>query len=129
MLRKFAAVSLLAVGAFAYTAPAFAKMNKALDPDADGTMTIDEAKAAAEKKFEMHDPDKDGTLDAKEATKLMSKPDFTMSDADKEGTLDKNEYMTAVESTFKKADTDNDGTLDSKELGSPAGKKLMRMIK
>jgi len=39
---------------------------KTLDPDSDGTISLDEAKLAAANKFEMRDPYKDGTLDAKE---------------------------------------------------------------
>lgn len=39
---------------------------KTLDPDSDGTISLDEAKLAAANKFEMRDPYKDGTLDAKD---------------------------------------------------------------
>ena len=98
---------LLLAAAFTLTAPlaAQAKMAdmKMIDPDSDGTVSLDEAKAAAEQKFAAMDPDKDGTID-------------------------KAEYMTLVEAAFKKADTDSDGMLDKKELATPAGKKLLALI-
>src|SRR5688572_15605292 len=43
-----------------------AALMKTLDPDADGTVDLAEAKAAGAAVFKKLDPDNDGTLDAKE---------------------------------------------------------------
>lgn len=132
MLKKTVSVSLLVVGAFALVAPltAHAKMAdmKLIDPDGDGTVSLDEAQAAGAKKFEMLDPDHDGTIDKKESKGLMSKAAFKMADPDKDGTIDKTEYAAMIEAAFTKADPDGDKTLDAKELATPAGKKLLALI-
>ena len=70
--RKTAAVSLMTLAGFAFAAPAAladaAKMVlEAADTDHDGSITLDEAKAAAATKFAALDKDNDGTIDAKEA--------------------------------------------------------------
>ena len=131
--RKLALVTICAFGAAAsraapVTAYAAKPDMKMLDPDGDGTVSMDEAKAAAEKKFVMLDADKDGTVDMKEAKGLVSKAGFKQADPDKDGTIDKTEYMTQVEAAFKMTDKDGDGTVDAKELMSPSGKTLLKMI-
>ena len=122
-------LSLAATFAVAAPVAVYAKAMdmKAIDPDSDGTVSLDEAKAAGDAKFTAMDPDKDGTIDMKEG-KSMSKTSFKMADPDKDGTIDKAEYTAMVEAAFKKADPDGDGTLDKKELASPAGKKLLALI-
>jgi EF hand len=102
---------------------------KSLDPDNDGTVDLNEAKAAAARVFDRLDRDKDGTLDKRELHGRLSANDFAVADPDKDGTLDKSEYMALVEQRFKAADPDNDGTLDAKELRSRAGRALLRLVK
>lgn len=126
-----ASVFALAVGAFTLphtvSAASDSAAMKMLDPDADGTVSLDEAKAAAVKKFESMDPDKDGKVDMKEATGPL-KDAFKAADPDNDGTVDKAEYMAVVTAAFKKADPDGDGTLDAKEMETPAGKNLLGML-
>jgi Ca2+-binding EF-hand superfamily protein len=102
---------------------------KSLDPDNDGTIDLNEAKAAAERVFDRLDRDKDGTLDKRELFGRLSAKDLAAADADKDGTLDKREYTGVVERRFKAADPDNDGTLDARELRSRAGRALLRLVK
>ena len=105
--------------------PAF----KAIDPDNDGTLDLNEAKAAATKLFDNRDTDKDGTVTAKELQGRLSKKDLAAGDPDKDGTLTKDEYLAIVESRFKAANPDTDGTIDCKEAKTKAGHELLRLLK
>jgi Ca2+-binding EF-hand superfamily protein len=105
------------------------KEMKAFDPDNDGTMDLNEAKAAASKLFEKLNPDKDGTLDQKELKGHMTAKELQAANPDNDGTLDKAEFLAEVEKRFKAANPDNDGTIDCKELGSAAGKALMKLLR
>jgi hypothetical protein len=100
-----------------------------LDPDKDGTVDMAEAKVAAGQLFDRLDRDKDGTLDARELRGRMSKSEFAAANADNDGTLDKAEYLAVVEARFRAANPDNDGTIDAREFATPAGKKLLRLLK
>ena len=70
-----------------------AALMKTLDPDADGTVDLAEAKAAGAAVFKKLDPDNDGTLDAKELTGRLDAAALKAADLDNDGTLDMNEYM------------------------------------
>ena len=105
--------------------PASPGVLRSLDSDADGTVDLNEAKAAAARVFDRLDRDRDGTLDRHELRGRVSASDLAAADPDKDGTVDKNEYMAIVERRFKAADADNDGTLDLKELRSRAGRALV----
>jgi Ca2+-binding EF-hand superfamily protein len=105
-----------------------AALMKVLDPDADGTVDLAEAKAAGAAMFKKLNPDDDGTLDAKELAGRLSEADLKAADPDNDGTLDEKEYMALIEKLFKAANPDDDGTLDEKELKSPAGQKLLALI-
>ncbi len=124
---------LLATGgytaAFAKDTAATCKAFKAIDPDNDGTLDLNEAKQAASTLFDKRDTDKDGTLTAKELQGRLSKKDLAAGDPDKDGTLTKDEYLAIVESRFKAANPDTDGTIDCKEAKSKAGHELMRLLK
>jgi Ca2+-binding EF-hand superfamily protein len=102
---------------------------KSLDPDNDGTMDLNEAKAVAARVFDLLDRDKDGTLDRRELRARVSGRELAAADPDKDATLDKNEYMALVERRFKAADPDKDGTIDAKELRSRAGFALLHLLK
>jgi Ca2+-binding EF-hand superfamily protein len=97
---------------------------KTIDTDNDGTVDLNEAKAAAATLFDRLDKDHDGTLDRKELRGRVSAKDFAEADPDHDGTLTKDEYLALVTKRFKAADPDNDGTLDAKEL-----KSLGRLLK
>ena len=100
-----------------------------LDTDNDGTVSLDEAKKAAEAMFDKLDRDHDGTLTRRELRGRLSAREFTAADTDKDGTLSKDEYLSLVEQRFKTADTDNDGTLARRELRSKAGRQLLLLLK
>ncbi|MFL5255088.1 MAG: EF-hand domain-containing protein [Rhodopila sp.] len=112
----------------AEAAPPLKPPLSALDPDKDGTVSLDEAKAAADKKFDALDTDHEGTLSLKETKGIFLKSTLPQADPDKDGTIDKAEWEAQVEHRFKAADTDRDGTLDARELASPAGKNLLRLL-
>ena len=100
----------------------------ALDPDNDGTVSLDEARKAAEAKFNALDTDHDGTLDVSELTGIMSAKQVKATDKDSDDTLDKAEYLRIIEAKFKKIDKDHDGTLDRAELSSEEGRELVAML-
>ena len=100
----------------------------ALDADHDGTLSLDEAKAAADKKFDALDTDHEGTLTPEEAKAAIGHSAFSKADPDKDHTIDKAEWSALVEKHFKAADSNHDGTLDAKELASPKGKQLLKML-
>lgn len=104
--------------------PAF----KAIDPDNDGKLELNEAKEAATKLFDKLEKDKDGTLTVKELQGRLSKKDFAAGDPDKDKTLTKDEYLAIVESRFKAANP-ADGKLDCKKAKSEAGHELLRLLK
>jgi len=106
----------LATSAYLDKAMAASASLTALDPDNDGTVDLQEAKAAAAKLFTKLDPDNDGTLDAKELSGRVDEAELKAADADNDGTLDQKEYEAIVEARFKAANPDDDGTLDEKEL-------------
>ncbi|REF87472.1 EF hand domain-containing protein [Methylovirgula ligni] len=101
----------------------------AADTDKDGTIDLNEAKAAASVEFDKLDKDKDGTIDLKEAAHHVSKANFSAANSDNDKTLTKDEYLALVTKLFRAADKENDGTIDSKELHSKAGIELDRAIR
>jgi len=100
-----------------------------LDTDNDGTVDLNEAKAAASALFDRLDRDHDGTLDRRELRGRVGPRDFAEADPDRDGTLSKGEYLALVERWFRAADADHDGTLTAKEFNSPAGRGLLRLLK
>ncbi len=100
-----------------------------IDTDNDGTISLDEAKAAAGKVFDQLDHDHDGTLDRAELRGRVLQQDWAIADPDNDKTLTKDEYLNYVEMVFKRADTDGDGTVDAKEARTHAGRVLMRLLR
>jgi Ca2+-binding EF-hand superfamily protein len=100
-----------------------------IDTDNDGTISLDEAKAAAGKVFDQLDHDHDGTLDRAELRGRVLDQDWAVADPDTDKTLTKDEYLNYVETVFKGADTDNDGTVDAKEARTHAGRVLLRLLR
>jgi hypothetical protein len=123
----FGASAVLSLPAAAETVVDAALM-KVLDPDADGTVDLAEAKAAGAAEFKKLDPDNDGTLDAKELAGRVTEDELKAADPDNDGTLDLNEYNALIEKRFNAANPDDDGTLDEAELKSPAGQSLLLLI-
>jgi Ca2+-binding EF-hand superfamily protein len=131
MISRRVAIFTAVGGLLAAALPALARSNSALlaglDTDHDGTVSLDEAKSAAEKMFDKLDRDHDGTLSKRELRGKLSGKDFSTADTDHDGTISKDEYMSVVEQRFKAADADNDGSLTPKELRSTAGRALLRL--
>jgi hypothetical protein len=106
--------------------PAF---KAAIDADKNGTLDLNEAKAAASKLFDARDTDKDGTVTAKELQGRLSKKDLAAGDPDKDGTLSKDEYLAIVDARFKAANAGANGAMDCKEAKTKAGRDLLRLLK
>lgn len=106
-----------------------ASVFEGIDTDNDGTITLDEAKAAAAKVFDQLDHDHDGTLDRAELRGRVLRQDWAVADPDNDKTLTKDEYLNYVETVFKRADPDNDGTVDAKEARTHAGRTLLRLLR
>src|SRR5215813_10743887 len=112
----------------AMAAPRRSRFMQALDPDNDGTVSLDEAKKAASTLFDRLDRNHNRVLNKRELGGRVTPQEFAVADPDKDGTLTKDEYLTVVEKRFKAADPDNDGKLDEKELRSRAGRALLRLL-
>jgi Ca2+-binding EF-hand superfamily protein len=100
-----------------------------LDSDHDGTVDLNEIRAAAATAFDRLDRDHDGTLSGRELKGRLSARELAAADGDHDGTLSKDEYTAAVEKRFKAANRDSDDTLDAGELRSRPGKALQRLIR
>jgi EF hand/EF-hand domain pair len=100
-----------------------------IDTDNDGTIDLNEAKAAAGAVFDKLDVDHDGTLDRAELRGRVLERDWATADPDNDKTLTKDEYLNYVEFAFKRADKDGDGTLDAKEARTHAGRVLLRLLR
>jgi Ca2+-binding EF-hand superfamily protein len=120
---------LLLAGALAVSGHAFAAKALPFDTDNDGTIDLNEAKAAASAAFDKLDVDHDGTLDKKELRGRISKKEWSVADPDNDGNVSKDEYLALTETLFKAADKDGEGTIDRKELHSAAGRKLEKLLK
>ncbi len=110
--------------------PAFAASAfSGIDTDNDGTIDLNEAKAAASAVFDKLDADHDGTLDRPELRGRVPGPDWAIADPDNDKTLTKDEYLNYVEFAFKRADTDGDQVVDAKEARTHAGRVLLRLLR
>jgi Ca2+-binding EF-hand superfamily protein len=128
-LPLFGSVALGAVMIASPAATAPVGILRALDPDHDGTVDLNEAKSAGSAQFERLDRDHDGTLDRRELRGRLSAKELAAADPDHDGTLTKEEYLAIVEKRFTAADPDNDGTLDRRELRSSAGRALVLLVR
>lgn len=100
-----------------------------IDPDKDGTIDLNEAKAAASAVFDKLDVDHDGTLSRAELKGRVLSHDWAVADPDNDKTMTKGEYLNYVEILFKRADKDGDGTVDAKEARTHAGRVLLRLLR
>jgi len=100
-----------------------------IDTDSDGTIDLNEAKAAASLVFDKLDANHDGPLDRPELRGRVPDQDWVIADPDNDKTLTKDEYLNYVEFAFKRADKDGDGTVDAKEARTHAGRLLMRLLR
>ena len=110
--------------------PAFATTTlRGIDIDKDGTIDLNEAKAAASSVFDKLDVDHDGTLSRAELRGRVLSQDWAVADPDNDKTMTKDEYLNYVEIVFKRADRDGDGTVDAKEARTHAGRVLLRLLR
>jgi Ca2+-binding EF-hand superfamily protein len=100
-----------------------------IDTNNDGTIDLDEAKAAASRVFDQLDADHDGTLNRAELRGRVLEKDWKIADPDNDKTLTKDEYLNYIEYAFKRADTNGDGTIDAKEARTHAGRVLLRLLR
>jgi Ca2+-binding EF-hand superfamily protein len=133
MITRRKAIAVWLTGLIAAVTPALALAKKSspvarFDTDHDGTVSLDEAKKAAETVFDKLDRDQDGTLTRRELRGRLTARQFTAADTDNDGTISKDEYQAVVEKRFKAADADNDGTLNDVEFRTPAGRALIRLL-
>jgi hypothetical protein len=115
--------------------PAFARGGgrpgsfSAIDGDANGTIDLDEAKHAAEIRFQHLDRHRVGKLSHAElGRRRLTVPEFSWADRDHDGTLDKDEYLALVERQFRAADVDHDGMVSRAEFESRSGLPLRRLL-
>src|SRR5258708_32065211 len=78
-----------------------------LDSDRDGTVDLNETKAAASALFDRLDRDHDGTLDGRELKGRLSARELAAEDGDHDGTLTKDEYLATVAKRFKTPNRDS----------------------
>ena len=130
-----ATIVLLGLGASAQAAGTSATaFLKAVNTNADKTISKDELDAYAKKRFAELETDKDKTLDQKELKGRLSKAGMTMADTDKDKTVDEAEFVGYADKLFDEADIHKkDGaehpSLTERELESPAGKKLIMLLR
>ncbi len=130
-----AALMLLGLGASAQAAGTGAKaFLKAVNTNADKTISKDELNAYAKKRFVELETDKDKTLDQEELKGRLSKAGMTMADTDKDKTVDEAEFVGYADKLFDEADIHKRAgaehpSLSKRELESPAGKKLMMLLR
>ena len=106
---------------------------KMFDKDNDGTIDIEEAKAAAAALFDKLDINHDGTLTQEE---LGDRATVTQTSSPSPNpykqfavyTMTKDDYLALTERRFKLADQEHDGKLDAKELESEAGQSLLKLL-
>jgi Ca2+-binding EF-hand superfamily protein len=115
--------------AFAVSPALAASAFSGIDTNNDGTISLDEAKAAAGKVFDKLDTNHDGTLDRVELRGRIPDRDWKTADPDSDKTLTKEEYLNYVELAFKRADKNGDGSVNEKEARTHAGRVLLRLLR
>jgi Ca2+-binding EF-hand superfamily protein len=128
---KFISRRVLLASALTVTlSPSFAaSVFSGIDTNADGTIDLNEAKAAASKAFDKLDTNHDGTLNRAELRGRIPERDWKTANPDNDKTLTKEEYLNYVEYAFKRADANSDGKVDAKEADTPAGRLLLRLLR
>jgi Ca2+-binding EF-hand superfamily protein len=114
---------------FALSPAIAASVFSGIDTNNDGTIDLNEAKAAASKVFDKLDADHDGTLSRAELRGRVPEKDWAIADPDNDKTLTREDYLNYVEFAFKRADTNGDGTIDAKEARTHAGRVLLRLLR
>ncbi len=114
---------------FALSPALAASVFSGIDTNNDGTVDLNEAKAAASKTFDKLDTNHDGTLNRAELRGRVPEQDWKVANPDNDKTLSKDEYLNYVEYAFKRADTNDDGTVNAEEARTHAGRVLLRLLR
>lgn len=129
-----AALLLGGFGSTAWADPSASSFLNAVNSNKDKTISKDELDAYAKKRFADLEVDKDKTLSQEELKGRLSEAGMTAADADKDKTIDESEFVDYANKLFdeanvnKKSDGDHP-SLSLKELGTPAGKKLIMLLR
>ena len=102
---------------------------KAANTNGDKTLSKAEVDAYAKKRFAEVESDHDKTLDAKELKGRMSEAGMAEADTDKDKTVDETEFVGYADKLFEAANKKGDKTLGMEELRTPAGEKLMTLLR
>jgi len=100
-----------------------------LDPDADGSFSIFEAKRRARMVFEKLNNDGDQTLEADELRGRVSARALAAANPDGDGSLDRREWRRLLKARFNAANPDRDWSIECDELATPQGHALFLMLK
>lgn len=100
----------------------------AIDPDADGRMTLGEAIKRGVYIFNAINNDGDRTLERDETYGRLSHAAFAWADVNKDGKLYTGEWIRRIVILFNKANPDRDGTIECDELYTGWGRGLKRML-
>ncbi|MEQ1578337.1 MAG: EF-hand domain-containing protein [Hyphomicrobium sp.] len=100
-----------------------------LDPDADGSFSIFEAKRRARTVFDALNTDGDQTLEADETHGRVSAAAIKAADPDNDGSLDRHEWRRLLRARFRAANTDGDLSIECDELATYQGHILYLMLK
>jgi Ca2+-binding EF-hand superfamily protein len=91
----------------------------AADANKDGTITLEEAQAAAMRRFDQFDRNKDGAIDQADIDQLRKEmTDYRVQrflhryGADKDGRVTREQFMAEAADAFKRLDANSDGRVD-----------------
>ena len=101
---------------------------KAVNADADTTISKDELDTYARKRFAALETDNDKTLNDKELKGRLSASGMSLADSDKDRSVDESEFVGFADKLFAEANGKGDTTLRLRELRSPAGKNLIKLL-
>ncbi len=108
---------------------------KKVNTNADKTLSLDELNLYAKKRFAELETDKDKTLDQKELKGRLSEAGMTSADTDKDKSVDEAEFVTYAHKLFDEANVHHKAgetkhpTLSERELETPAGQKLITLLR
>ena len=107
---------------------------KKVNTNADKTISMDELDTYAKKRFAELETDSDKVLDQKELKGRLSEAGMAMADTDKDKTVDEAEFVGYADKLFGEADVHKKTdaahpSLSKKELETPAGRKLMMLLR
>ena len=139
ILLRFIAVAAMTAGALCSllvgSSAQAQQAPKAVDSDADGTISLGEAKTAAADVFDKIDLNHDGLVNNTELGGRVTLLDQITPCLGhqfyfwkKEKTLNKDQYLAIVEGRFKAVSAESGGTCDAKTLETIPGQSLLELL-